>query len=313
MVRFLHNHQKLFKKLYYSWIKSRIPIKYREPEDIDLTPIFIIGTNRSGTSIVTSLFSQHQDLEGIFSGHLEPTFNDTTIHSIGYCESEHIWPWLRDSSLDFFNVHKLPDAVLWGHPKYISKAYRDNPYNRKETLAMANAISQYRNTAKHPLIKDQFNLFRIGLIKKAIPLAKFVLVIRDYNDYFQSCKHKWFTANGIYEHRSIAAHWISANTVGYGDLQEYALNDHVIINYNELLDDRAKAQGLMNNACNKLGLADFNFNMDLIDNQFRYHKENTYEPSWTLSSFPIDDILTKYRKLNNSIKINQTSSSENKE
>ena len=56
----------LLLKLHHSWIKSRIPVKYRETEDIDLTPIFIVGTNRSGTSMVTSLLSQHPDLEGIF-------------------------------------------------------------------------------------------------------------------------------------------------------------------------------------------------------------------------------------------------------
>ena len=84
----------LLVKLHHSWIKSRIPVKYRETEDIDLTPIFIVGTNRSGTSMVTSLLSQHPDLEGIFPDEIKPTFKDNTAHTVGYCESN-IWPWLR--------------------------------------------------------------------------------------------------------------------------------------------------------------------------------------------------------------------------
>jgi len=31
-------------------------------------------------------------------------------------------------------------------------------------------------------------------------LEKFVLIIRDYDDYFHSCIHKWFTENNIHEH-----------------------------------------------------------------------------------------------------------------
>ena len=55
------NFKKLLKKngllvkLHHSWIKSRIPVKYRETEDIDLTPIFIIGINRSSTSYLMAI------------------------------------------------------------------------------------------------------------------------------------------------------------------------------------------------------------------------------------------------------------------
>ena len=279
------------------WIKSRIPIKFNKIENIDLMPIFIIGTNRSGTSIVTSFFNQHPDLEGLFSGHLKPTFNETTNHTIGYCESEHIWPWLRDTSHPFNSASKIPDACLWGHPKYISRAYRDNPKNKKEILAMANAIAQYRKTNKHPLIKDQFNLFRIGLIKKAIPLAKFVLVIRDYDDYFHSCIHKWFTEKNIYEHRSIASHWITSNLVSYCDLHEYAINDSAIINFNKLLGNQQEAQILMDSLCDKLGLAHYNFNFEIINKRFRYSKDIKQSNPVDFNKFSIDDILNEYKKI----------------
>ena len=95
---------RLLLKLHHSWIKSRIPARYRDTEDIDLAPIFIVGTNRSGTSMVTSLLSQHPDLEGIFPDEIKPTFKDNTAHTIGYCESN-IWPWLRTPFPENMSVH----------------------------------------------------------------------------------------------------------------------------------------------------------------------------------------------------------------
>lgn len=292
---------KLFMNLYHSWIKLNIPAKYKKLENIDLAPIFVIGTNRSGTAIVTSLLSQHSELDGIFLGNLEPTYNNSTNHTIGYCESEHIWPWLRDISLPFHSAGKIPDVVLWGHPKYISKVYRDKPKNKKEVLAMANAISQYRNTDKYPLIKDQFNLFRIGLIKKAIPLAKFVLVIRNYDDYIQSCIHKWFASNNLKEHRSIASHWITSNIVAYNDLHEYADDDYAIINYNRLLYGQQEASELMDGVCEKLGLKNYKFDFKLLSNRFRYYRDFNSSLSVDFNSFPIDDILKEYKKVKDNI------------
>ena len=301
------NFKKLLKKngllvkLHHSWIKSRIPVKYHETEDIDLTPIFIIGTNRSGTSMVTSLMTQHPDLEGIFPHEIKPTFRDNTAHTIGYCESN-IWPWLRTPFPEYLNAENIGDAVLWCHPKYISKRYCNKPNSKKDVLNMANAISQHRNTNKHPLIKNQFNLLRIGLIKKAIPLAKFVLVIRDYDDYFHSCIHKWFIENGIHEHSSIATHWITGNSLAYCDLQEYAINDHAIINYNQLLGGQEEAQELMDSTCNKLGLTHNNFNFEIIDKRFRFTKDIKQSNPVDFSKISIDDIFMEYRKVKEGLK-----------
>jgi hypothetical protein len=51
----LLKRNRLLMKLRYFWMKSRIPVKYRETEDIDLTPIFIIGINRSSTSYLMAI------------------------------------------------------------------------------------------------------------------------------------------------------------------------------------------------------------------------------------------------------------------
>ena len=202
---------------------------------------------------------------------------------------------------EYVSPEDIGDAILWCHPKYISRAYRDDPKSNKEILTMANAISQYRKTVKQPLIKNQANLLRIGLIKKAIPLAKFVLVIRNYDDYFHSCIHKWYIENDIHEHSSIATHWITGNLLAYCDLQEYAINDHAIINSNQLLGGQEKAQELMNRTCNKLGLTHNNFNFEIINKRFRFNKDLIQSNPLDFSKISIDDILEDYSKIKNSL------------
>ena len=38
-------------------------------------------------------------------------------------------------------------------------------------------------------------MFRIGLITKIFPNAKFIMTIRDFKDYIKSCYHKWSSQN----------------------------------------------------------------------------------------------------------------------
>ena len=289
----------LISRIRHSWSKFKISKHYTKITDIDLSPIFVIGANRSGTSLITSLLTQHNELEGLFSGHLKPTFIDSTIHVIGYCESEHIWPWLRNPDVNFNNLKKTPDGMLWGHPKYISSAYKDTPKNKKEVLYMANAIAQYRRTKKYPLIKDQFNIFRIGLIKKAIPNAKFVLVVRNYDDYFKGCLHKWFIERKITEYRSIAPHWILSNIVAYCDLKQYAGNDHTIVNYNEIINNVTKRESAMNDICKKLGLNSYKFNFAGIKQNLRFSDTDITKNKCSFENLPIDKIIEEYSILLN--------------
>jgi len=247
----------------------RIPKFYKKLSDVKIAPIFIIGTNRSGTSIISSLFSQHPEVEGLFQGHLKGTLGKNG-HTIGFCESYHIWPFLDDSESDF-NL-RINEGGLWGHPKHISKYYKDDLSYISNPLSLPNAIENHRKTDKTPLIKDQWNMLRIGLIKKIIPNAKFILIYRDYENYIPSCKHKWESGNVRINSPNIGIHWYTLNNTAIFDLNKYALNDHYKISYNDLFQDEEAVQKLLNDCLSKFQIKPYKFDLSSINSKFQYSR-----------------------------------------
>jgi hypothetical protein len=233
-----------------------------------LRPVFVLGTNRSGTSLITSILAQHPQLEGLFAGHTVPTMVKETNHVRGYCESYHLWSWLNSDSSYF----RDDDPTLWCHPKNVSSTYREAPRNDWEALCLGNSIQRYRQTVKIPLIKDQLNLLRIPLIKRAFPFSKFVLVWRNYDEYIKSCRHGWYEAQGksIRDPLNIGLHWYIGNSTAYYDLLRLAEKDHTVINYNKFISSVEYAAKAMDEIVHCFGLNPFQFNFQSINEKYRF-------------------------------------------
>jgi len=266
------------------------PKKFRNIEDVNFSPLFIIGTNRSGTSITSSLLSQHPELEGLFSGITESSIGKSG-HSVGFCESSHIWVHLFDTESDFALGKNY--GILWGHPKYISNYYRDDIESKSFALSLINLVQKWRKTDLTPLIKDQWNMLRIGMIRKTFPNAKFLFVVRDYKEYIKSCNHKWHNDNVDVSQPNIGLHWQSLNETALYDLMKFAPNDHTVLKYETLLGDKDRVQASLNRSLVELKLKPFEFDLSEISKKFRYQEDHDIEPSGRFSS--IQEII-EYEK-----------------
>jgi len=270
--------------------KFLIPKTIRSLDDVNFSPLFVIGTNRSGTSITSSLFSQHPALEGLFSGNLKPELDTKSKHNIGFCESNHIWSWLVNPNSE--HAKGTQDGVLWGHPKNIMALYRDSPDSKKEALLLVNAIQKYRKTNKTPLIKDQLDILRIGLLAKLFPSPKFVLVIRDYPDYIKSCYHKW-SGSFIDEAPSIGLHWLTLNNLALYELEKFATGRYAVLEYNKLFEGEELVQATLRELTRNLDLPDHIFNLKPINRQFRYLKNDVMQ---TPADFELPRKLVRLEK-----------------
>ncbi len=273
----MHLIDRIIKKFKRILLKNGIntfPKYFRKIEDIEVSPIFILGGNRSGTSLISSLLSQHPHIEGIFGKNNSPVLSPKIKHVVAYCTSHHVWDFLLSLKNQWANYN---EGVLWGHPKHISKYYKDKPKNIKESLLLANAIQHYRNTDKTPLINSHFNMFRVGLIKKIFPKAKFVLIIKDHYEIIKSCSNKWSKDNIAIEYPKIGLHWFTLNSCCLYDLEKYASGDYCIIDYSQLFEGSEVTNKMLNDKLHNIGLNTFNYNLTIINQKFRFSENNSHQ------------------------------------
>lgn len=263
-------------KTFTQGIKNRIkramlPKVHITYPDKETCPVFIIGTNRSGTSVVSRILSQHPDLEGLFEGNEKPQFKDGAKHATGYCESYHLWTWLNSIDSEFHSGGE--NAPLWCHPQYISQNYRSSTRNKKEAIDLLNSVEKYRETNRIPLIKDQLNLLRLGMLKEIYPNAKIIFVYRNFDDYLPSCDDTWYASKNLKNSLSIGQHWLTGNQIALYDLKTYFPDSYYILNYNDLLTKENIRDSVLNDLLKKFYLKQFKFNTEMISNQFRFNKE----------------------------------------
>ena len=208
----------------------------------DLPGIFVIGGNRSGTSLCTYVISRHPEVE-VISEEKQGSFSILANgHSSGYGEASHLWRSLLDPTYDVMRG----EGFLWGLPSYVTKIYENSASDTKKKR-LIDEVLRGRTTNGIPLIKLNHNVFRIPLIKKLFPKARFVFMTRDYRSYIVSCKHKWTNdfemSNGSLDSHidfpHIGLHWLMINSIAMYDLRKCARDDFVHIKLEELQGEKS--------------------------------------------------------------------------
>lgn len=255
-----------------NWRRQR-SFNYKHLRD-ELSPIFVIGANRSGTSVITSILAQHPDLEGIFSGAENSQFDDMG-HSIGFCESMHVWRHLMPDPESRRPQGHLP---FWGLPSYIGKAYRDRASGDRERRRLALDLETCRLTNKMPLIKDQFNCLRIGLIADVFPNARFVLCCRSWQDFTSSSLHKWGndSSNTAMDRPLAGFHWNMVNLVARYDLEIYFPGHYTIVWLDTLHIGQVQAREAFTRITDKLCLNPCKFDFSELTQYWRQPSTDTF-------------------------------------
>ncbi len=221
----------------------------------ELSPIFIIGANRSGTSLVSFLLSQHPDVEGLFRGNKQPDFLPSG-HANGYAESMHIWR-------HFIPRQMFHDIPLWGLPGRLRDIYRGEDVSEAESRRLAVDLHLRRKTNRVPLLKNNLSTLKVGLITKVFPDARFVLVFRPLDSYLTSTQDKWRKDGWAHRLQEplTAMHWQMVNTIARYELEIHAPGRYAEINLSELNGGNEQVQRVLSLLCGSLALSEHRFDL----------------------------------------------------
>lgn len=252
--------------------------------DASLAPVFVIGANRSGTSLLAKLLSQSPEFEGLFSGTQAAEIGESG-HVNGYSESAFVWSELNDQAFG-----RLSRPGLFGSPHSVSAVYREGTKSTIEEKMLRKAVLAARRTDRIPLIKDNANTLRIGLITKIFPKARFVLVLREPLDYLRSNRHK-FAAQLSVQRRlpEVGLHWLLINTVALYDLERFAPDRYVVVNLSDLFV--RDASSVLEQVLIKLGASAFRPDVSEVDECLRFNENPQSQiPDVSDLGFRIDDV-----------------------
>ena len=216
------------RKLYFKgYQKSYINKKHIK----EYQPIFIIGANRSGTAVCTKLLEGHPLIqETHIDKDIKINFETKELignHSRGFSESMHLF-----EELNIDGIKKSKENWLWGHPLNISYFYKDKFKENIDISKLISVVEKAELLGKRAIIKDQVNTLRIKLIIDIFPKAKFIYLRRDLKSFMISNTHKWYGSNVTKDElNKIIIHWTMTNLVGALELEQFASNRFIEINY----------------------------------------------------------------------------------
>ena len=238
-------------------------------------PVFLIGTNRSGASLLSSILRQHSAFQSLSSENMVVELKKNISHNSGFNE-DFIWRYLDNFNNDVFKNKK--EGFLWGDPKYISDFYRDDFFYKKALI-----YDIYKKKInKIPFIKHPFFTLRLKLIKKIFPRAKIIFNIRSYKDFITSNLHKNFNDKrfkGAFSENDpdLGLHWYLINSIAMFQLEKYFKDQYYIFFHEKLYDSNFNNQNIMNEVTDFLNIDRFSFNFDLVNTDYKYNKNITFE------------------------------------
>ena len=105
------------KKIYFYFLPMYFFLK-KNYYDENNQPIFLISSNRSGGSLISSIIRQHPKLRSLNTEVLKNEMKKRDDHSIGFAE-DLIWNFLDNYDNDWFEGKR--EGFIWSDPKYISE------------------------------------------------------------------------------------------------------------------------------------------------------------------------------------------------
>lgn len=250
-----------------------------------MDPIFIIGTERSGTNLLRLILNSHQDIAIPHPPHimknffkLEPLYGDLN--------KDANFKNLISDVVRSVELHPYPWEIKIDKEKIFGSAKERNLIN-----VFFAVYDQYRESANKKTwgCKSTFMIYHVALVRKYYPGAKFLYMVRDGRDVAVSAKKTIFNRYCVYYTAQL---WKKEQQIGMYWLDKLAKTDIFTVRYEDLLTD---PQGMVKSICAFLGVEYQDSLLNFFETQ-EAKKSGQLNAAWKNTSRPImKDNLGKFK------------------
>ena len=250
-----------------------------------MEPIFIIGTERSGTNLLRLILNSHSDIAIPHPPHIMKNFSKLEPLYGDLREDKNFKALIRDV-VTMVGLHPYP----WEIKLDGEKIFRQIPERNLINIFFAIYDQYLESTHKKRWgCKSTFMIYHVALIRRYYPRAKFLYMVRDGRDVALSAKKSIFNRYSVYY---TARLWKKEQQIGISWLSDLSSKDIFVVKYEDLLSD---PQAAVKSLCDFL---DEPFEKSMLD--FAATKEAkksaSISASWKNTSRPIiKDNVNKFK------------------
>lgn len=241
-----------------------------------MEPIFILGTERSGTNLLRLILNSHSNIAIPHPPHimknffkLEPLYSDLS--------NDTNFKRLICDVVRMVQLHPYP----WGIKIDKDKIFRDTRERNLINIYFA-IYDQYLQNAhkKRWGCKSTFMIYHVALIRQYYPAAKFIYMVRDGRDVAVSAKETIFNHYNAY---FTAKLWSKEQQIGIYWLNKLSKNDIFLLKYEDLLISPSET---VRSVCSFLN-EPYQENMLNFFNTAEARKSGSLSAAWKNTSSPI--------------------------
>ncbi|MFH1045362.1 MAG: sulfotransferase [Candidatus Omnitrophota bacterium] len=253
------------------------------------SPIFILGTERSGTNLLRLILNSHPNIAIPHPPHimknffkLEPLYSDLS--------KDANFKRLIQDVVTMVQLHPYP----WGIKIDKDKIFRDIQERNLINIYFA-IYDQYLESAhkKRWGCKSTFMIYHVALTRHYYPTAKFIYMVRDGRDVAVSAKKSIFNRYNVY---FTAGLWKKEQGIGIYWLNKLSKNDIFLIKYEDLLN---KPEETVRSLCSFLNES-YQENMLNFFNTEEAQKSSSLSAAWKNTASPI--IKNNFEKFKNELR-----------